>query len=74
MRNVDKLTPREIEVMTLLCEGKTIKEISEILRISKYTTKSHFTHIFDKYGLFMSSYTIKYVLAAINFIRQQENL
>jgi hypothetical protein len=24
--------------------------------------------------LFMSSHTIKYVLAAINFIRQQENL
>ena len=36
-----KLTPREVEVMTLIARGKTRNEISQILSISEETVKGY---------------------------------
>jgi DNA-binding CsgD family transcriptional regulator len=35
------LSPRERQVLDLLCQGKTVKEIAGILSISHYTVKEY---------------------------------
>jgi DNA-binding NarL/FixJ family response regulator len=46
----DDLTPRELEVLTLIAEGLTNTEIAERLVVSAATVKSHANHIFAKIG------------------------
>ncbi len=46
----DDLTPREVEVLTLIAEGLTNTEIAERLVVSAATVKSHVNHIFSKIG------------------------
>ena len=46
----DDLTPREIEVLTLIAEGLTNTEIADRLVVSGATIKSHVNHIFAKIG------------------------
>lgn len=46
--NGSKLTRREIEVLQLLSEGYSNKEVSDKLFISIQTVKTHVTHIFEK--------------------------
>lgn len=46
-----KLSGRETEVIRLMAEGFTNKEISQILKISHHTVKSHVVHIFNKLGV-----------------------
>jgi DNA-binding CsgD family transcriptional regulator len=59
-----KLTGRESEVIRLMAEGFTNKEISQILKISHHTVKSHVVHIFNKLGV--SDRTLASVWAAQN--------
>jgi DNA-binding CsgD family transcriptional regulator len=42
------LTAREHDVVELLCCGRTNREISDCLRISLATVKTHLLHIFEK--------------------------
>jgi DNA-binding CsgD family transcriptional regulator len=42
------LTPRELEVLTLLAEGKSNKEIARRLGISVHTAKFHVGALIDK--------------------------
>jgi DNA-binding NarL/FixJ family response regulator len=46
----DKLTGREIEVLTRLCDGKRNRDIGEILCISEETVKVHMKGILQKLG------------------------
>ncbi len=48
---VFKLSGRELEVLRLITEGFTNKEIARLLNISPNTTKSHVVHIFNKLGI-----------------------
>jgi two-component system response regulator NreC len=48
---IDLMTPRELEVMTLLAYGHTNAEIAEKLRISERTVESHRTNIMTKLEL-----------------------
>jgi DNA-binding NarL/FixJ family response regulator len=43
-----KLSIREIEVLKLIIEGKTVKEIAALLNISSDTAKTHKKHIMEK--------------------------
>lgn len=52
MRNPDEaLTPREAELLTLLTEGLSNKELGRKLFISEATVKSHLAHIYAKLGV-----------------------
>lgn len=43
-----KLTKREVEVLTLVIEGKSSKEVAEQLYVSKRTVDFHLANIYDK--------------------------
>ncbi|WP_258360130.1 helix-turn-helix transcriptional regulator [Moorella sulfitireducens] len=42
------LTPREREIVDLLCQGVSPANISKLLHISRHTTYSHIAHIYEK--------------------------
>ncbi|HHU66726.1 response regulator transcription factor [Corynebacterium sp.] len=45
------LTPRELEVLTLVASGSSNREIGHELMLSEATVKSHLVHIYDKLGV-----------------------
>ncbi|MCM3762641.1 response regulator transcription factor [Alkalihalobacillus oceani] len=47
----DSLTPRELEVLQLIGEGKSNQEIADELYIGIKTVKTHVSHILQKLGL-----------------------
>jgi DNA-binding NarL/FixJ family response regulator len=50
-RNTARLTPREREIVKLVCRGMKNKEIAETLLITPGTVKVHLMHIFEKTGV-----------------------
>lgn len=51
VRRWDSLTPREQEVVALVCLGQRNYEIADILSIAPETVKTHLQNIFIKYNL-----------------------
>lgn len=47
----DPLTPRELEVVKLIAEGSSSKQIAEILVISEKTVERHRANILEKLGM-----------------------
>lgn len=47
----DLLTDREKEVLQLLAEGKSNKDVASILSVSTYTVETHRTNLMQKLGL-----------------------
>jgi DNA-binding NarL/FixJ family response regulator len=45
------LSPRETEILELLAEGLTNRQISRRLFISEATVKTHLVHVYDKLGV-----------------------
>jgi DNA-binding NarL/FixJ family response regulator len=45
------LSPRELEIHGLVCEGLSNRQVAECLFISEATVKVHVQHIFDKLGV-----------------------
>lgn len=56
------LSNREMEVLQLLSEGKTNKEIAKSLWISEQTVKTHVAHIFNKLGTSDRTETVAHAL------------
>lgn len=56
------LTPRQREVLQLVAEGKTVKEISAILRISVRTVEFHKSGITEELGLHTTAELTRYAL------------
>jgi DNA-binding NarL/FixJ family response regulator len=50
-QDVDPLSPRESEIVKLIAEGLSSREISEILHISEKTVERHRSNILEKLGL-----------------------
>ena len=50
-KDASRLTPREKEVVRLICRGLRNKQIAESLHITAGTVKVHLMHIFEKTGL-----------------------
>lgn len=57
---LEKLTPREREVLQLIAEGKSSKEISSLLFISPSTVETHKAHLKEKLGLRKTADLIRY--------------
>ena len=56
------LTSREIEVLGLLAEGRSTKEISELLFISPRTTTTHVNNILGKLGMTSRTAAVAYAM------------
>ncbi len=48
---MESLTPREREVVTLIARGFKYREVSDELGISQKTLETHMKHVFDKLGV-----------------------
>ena len=51
LRSKDDISGREREVLQLVCEGATNREIAERLIVSEHTVKVHLRHILNKLNL-----------------------
>ncbi|NLH15195.1 MAG: response regulator transcription factor [Phycisphaerae bacterium] len=58
----DTLTSRENEVLQLVAEGKTSKEISQVLNVSVKTIDSHREHIMEKLSIHNVAGLTKYAV------------
>ena len=56
------LTEREREVLQLLAEGKSNKEVATVLNISPYTVETHRTHLMQKLNLHNTAEVVLYAV------------
>ncbi len=56
------LTAREIEVLEMVSDGKTSKQIGDLLYISENTVKNHIRNILDKLGLHSRNEAVLYAV------------
>jgi two-component system response regulator NreC len=60
--NLDGLTEREREVLTLIAEGLTNQEIAQRLYISVKTVQTHRAHIMEKLNLHDRTELVRYAI------------
>ena len=58
----DRLTPREREVVQLLAEGKTSKEVAVVLNLSVKTAETHRTNVMRKLDLHSVADLVRYAV------------
>jgi two-component system, NarL family, response regulator NreC len=58
----DPLSPREREVLQLVAEGKTTKEVAGVLGISVKTAESHRTRIMEKLDIHETASLVRYAI------------
>ncbi|MFC8933982.1 response regulator [Rhodococcus sp. NPDC057135] len=66
---LDRLTPREHDVLELMAQGLTNARISADLHISVSSAEKHINAIFDKLGLANSSGLSRRVVAVVTYLR-----
>jgi DNA-binding NarL/FixJ family response regulator len=70
--NLPKLTPREREIVQLLAEGKSTKEVASLLNLSVKTAETHRSNIMRKLSIHSVSELVLYAIR--NNIIQAETL
>jgi two-component system response regulator NreC len=58
----DLLTDREKEILQLLAEGKSNKDVAALLNLSPYTVETHRTHIMQKLDLHNTAELVLYAV------------
>jgi DNA-binding NarL/FixJ family response regulator len=58
----DNLTPREIEVLTLLASGLANKQIAHRIKISDKTVRNHISNIYEKVKVVDRSQAVLYAV------------
>lgn len=58
----DSLSPRELQVLQLVAEGKTTKEVAALLNISVKTAESHRTRIMEKLDVHETASLVRYAI------------
>jgi len=58
----DLLTPREREIIQMLAEGKSVKEVASALNITVKTAETHRTNIMRKLDLHSTSELVRYAI------------
>jgi DNA-binding NarL/FixJ family response regulator len=66
---VQRLSPREREVLELMAEGRSNQAIGQLLFISPRAVEKHVTNIFSKLGLPAAPEDHRRVLAVLTFLR-----
>ena len=66
---LERITPREREVLELMAQGRSNQGIAERLVITERAVQKHVTSIFMKLGLAASSDDHRRVLAVLAFLR-----
>jgi two-component system, NarL family, response regulator NreC len=61
-RSPNPLTPRERQVLQLVAEGKTTKEIAHMLDMSVKTAESHRVHIMEKLDIHQTAGLVRYAI------------
>ena len=69
-RTIDQLTPRELEVMAAMAEGKSNQGIADALVVSRTAVEKHVTRIFDKLGLGQGETEHRRVHAVLTYLRE----
>ena len=57
-----RLSPRELQIVQLVAESKSNKEVSNILHISVKTVESHRAHIMEKLGIHSVTELVRYAI------------
>lgn len=58
----EPLTPREVEVLRLIAQGHTNRQVSEVLHVSVRTVESHRANLMSKLGLSSRAELVRYAL------------
>jgi DNA-binding NarL/FixJ family response regulator len=66
---LDRLTPREREVLALIAQGRSNAGVAEDLVITVAAVERHITSIFDKLGLHQSPEQHRRVLAVLTYLK-----
>jgi DNA-binding NarL/FixJ family response regulator len=61
-RTFSRLSSRELEVVKLVAESKSNKEVANVLHISVKTVESHRAHIMEKLGLHSVTELVRYAV------------
>ena len=64
----DQLSPRELEVLALMAEGRSNRAIGEQLVVELKTVESHVSRVFTKLGLIEDRYENRRVVAVLTFL------
>ena len=59
---IDLLTAREREVLQLIAEGKTNKDIANLLKLSVYTVESHRSRLMEKLNLHSTGDLVRFAI------------
>jgi DNA-binding NarL/FixJ family response regulator len=67
---LQRLTPREVEVLGLMAEGRSNAAIGEELAMGLKTVETHINRVFNKLGLAEESHGNRRVLAVLAYLRR----
>jgi DNA-binding NarL/FixJ family response regulator len=65
---LDRLSPRELEVLALMAEGRSNLAIGAQLAVGRKTVESHVSRVFSKLGLHDDRYGNRRVLAVLTLL------
>jgi len=65
---LEQLTPRELEVLGLMAEGRSNSSISEVLQMGQKTLETHINRVFTKLGLGEEIGGHRRVLAVLTYL------
>ncbi|HEX3804379.1 MAG TPA: LuxR C-terminal-related transcriptional regulator, partial [Solirubrobacteraceae bacterium] len=72
-RPLDRLSPRERDVLAAMAEGKSNHGIAQALLVSQAAVEKHVTSIFHKLGLDPAQTEHRRVLAVLTYLRDPPN-
>jgi DNA-binding NarL/FixJ family response regulator len=65
---LDELSPRELEVLTLMAEGRSNRAIGDQLTVELKTVETHVSRVFTKLGLNEDRHENRRVLAVLTYL------
>jgi DNA-binding NarL/FixJ family response regulator len=60
--SIDRLTPRQREILQLIAEGRTTQEIAHILNVSVKTVETHRSDLMERLGLYDIAALVRYAI------------